>query len=124
MEKKKILIVDDEEHILIMLQSRLVNAGYAVLMATNGKDAINLAKEEIPALIISDIVMPDVDGGDIAAALADDPATKDIPIIFLTAILKKEEEKEKRVVLGRRFMAKPYDPEELLREIDKLLSVH
>jgi CheY-like chemotaxis protein len=124
MEKKKILIVDDEEHILIMLQNRLVNAGYAVLMATNGKDAINLAKKEIPALIISDIVMPDVDGGDIAAALADDPATKDIPIIFLTAILKKEEEKEKRVVLGRRFMAKPYDPEELLREIDKLLSVH
>jgi CheY-like chemotaxis protein len=124
MEKKKILIVDDEEHILIMLQNRLVNAGYAVLMATNGKDAINLAKKEIPALIISDIVMPDVDGGDIAAALADDPATKDIPIIFLTAILKKEEEKEKRVVLGRRFIAKPYDPEELLREIDKLLSVH
>ena len=122
MDKKKILIVDDEEHILIMLESRLINAGYAVLKATNGRDAINLAKKELPALVISDVVMPDVDGGEISAALADDPATKDIPIIFLTALLKKEEEKERQVVLGRRFMAKPYDPEELLREIDKLLG--
>lgn len=124
MERKTILIVDDEEHILIVLQGRLVNAGYAVLKATNGKDAINLAKKEIPALIISDVAMPDLDGGDISSALADDPATKDIPIIFLTGLVKKEEEKEKRILSGRHFMAKPYDPEELLREVDKLLNAH
>ena len=124
MDKKKILIVDDEEHILIMLQNRLDNAGYAVVKATNGKDAINLAKKEIPALIICDVVMPDVDGGDVASALADDPTTKNIPIIFLTAIIKKEEEKEKRLALGVRFIAKPFDSKELLREVDKLISAH
>ncbi|MDP3731409.1 MAG: response regulator [Candidatus Omnitrophota bacterium] len=122
MEKKKILIVDDEEHVLIILENRLVNAGYTVIKATNGGDAINLAKKEIPALIITDVSMPDIDGGGLTAALADDRTTKDIPILYLTALLRKEEEKERRVVLGRHFIAKPYDPEELLREVAKLIS--
>jgi len=119
MEKKKILIVDDEEHILMLLENRLSKAGYAVVKANNGKDAIIMARKELPALIIIDILMPGIDGPKAVGVLEEDPKTKDIPVIFLTALVGKDEEKEKKVVSGRYFLAKPFDPEELLKEVAK-----
>ena len=121
MDKKKILIVDDEENILIMLESRLTHAGYAVSKATNGREAIDIAKKELPDLIISDIMMPELDGGDMSNILKNDPLTKGIPIIFLTGLLKKEEESARKVVQGRYFMAKPFDADALLKAIDRVL---
>jgi CheY-like chemotaxis protein len=116
-DKKRILIVDDEEHMVAILESRLLSAGYAVLRTTSGKEAIEIAKRELPDFIISDVLMPDVDGGDISSALETDPLTKNIPILFLTGLLRKEEEKDRRTLKGRYFMAKPYESEELLRVI-------
>lgn len=122
MNGKKILIVDDEEHILLVLENRLSKAGYSVIKANNGKDAALMAKKELPALIIMDIFMPDIDGPKVVSILEQDPETKDIPVIFLTALVGKEEEKERRVVSGRYFLAKPFDPEELLREVAKRIK--
>lgn len=122
MNGKKILIVDDEEHILLLLENRLSKAGYSVIKANNGKDAVLMAKKELPALIIMDIFMPEIDGPKAVSILEDDPKTKDIPVIFLTALLGKEEEKERRVVSGRYFLAKPFDPEELLKEVAKRIK--
>jgi CheY-like chemotaxis protein len=121
-KKKKILIVDDEEHVLLVLENRLSKAGYSVIKATNGKDAIALAKEELPELIISDLFMPDIDGADVVGMLEQDPKTKDIPVIFLTALLRKDEEKERKIVSGRYFLAKPYDPDQLLKEVAKRIK--
>lgn len=119
---KKILIADDEAHILTLLEARLTKAGYAVIKAATGIEAVALAKKELPQLIISDIMMPDIDGGEVSKVLEADPATKDIPIIFLTALLRKEEEKGRRVVMGRYFIAKPFDAEELLSIVAKCLE--
>ena len=119
---KKILIADDEAHILTLLEARLSKAGYSVIKAATGIEAVALAKKELPALIISDILMPDIDGGEVSKILESDPATKDIPIIFLTALLRKEEEKGREKVSGRYFIAKPFDAVELLRVVEKCME--
>lgn len=118
--EKKILIVDDEEHVLAVLENRLSKAGYSVIKATNGKDAVEMAKKELPALIICDVLMPDIDGGEVLNILRDERTTENIPIIFLTALLKEQE--KGRTAGGEYFMAKPYNPDELLAEVAKRLK--
>jgi CheY-like chemotaxis protein len=122
MDKKKIVVVDDNENILAVLANRLTNAGYEVIKTSNAQVAIDLARSEQPALVISDVAMPDIDGGKLAKILAEDPTTKHIPVLFLTCLLRKEEEKDCDNVCGRRFLAKPYDPEELLKTIALMIA--
>ena len=121
MDNTKILIVDDEKDILTMLAKRLEVAGFSVIPADRGSDTIMLAKSERPDLIILDLEMPDMYGGDIARMLKEDPETKDIPVVFLTGMFPKKEEERGRVVAGHVLFAKPCDTEELLTAIEKLL---
>jgi len=122
MMQKKVLIVDDEEDVLRVVGRRLSDAGYAVIQASNGKEAILLAKKQQPNLIILDIIMPEMDGGEAAQILKSDPLTKNIPILFLTCLLTKEEEKTEKIIAGSYFIAKPYNPEELMREVKRQLG--
>ena len=122
MAQKKILIVDDEKDVVIVLEERLANAGYLVIKAQSGKEAIDAAKDQQPDLILLDIIMPEMDGGEVARKLKGCPETRDIPVIFLTCLFSKKEEKNKgRVIGGNVFIAKPYSTEELLAEVRKLL---
>jgi CheY-like chemotaxis protein len=122
MDKKKILIVDDEPDALFILQKELTARDYSVITANNGRDAISLVRSQHPDLIILDVAMPDMDGGQVAEKLQEGLSTKDIPIIFLTALFpKRKGEEQGRVVAGRVFIAKPYDIEELLIQIEKLI---
>ena len=115
---KKILIVDDEPDILEVLGKRLIDAGYQVIKAQNGEEAIEKAKSELPNLIILDIVMPDIDGGEVAEVLKEYEATKNIPVIYLTCLYTKKEEKEVgHLIKENFFVAKPYDATELLNII-------
>ena len=82
---KKILVVDDEMHILRIVRYKLESAGYEVLTALNGADALKIAREEKPALIFLDIMMPGINGYEVCSELKNDSATKDIIIIMLTA---------------------------------------
>ncbi len=96
--------------------------GYAVIAADNGKDAMALAKSKRPDLIILDLEMSDIYGGDVTRMLMEDPETKDIPVIFLTGTFPKEEEgKRGRMVGGYVLFAKPYYIEELVTAIKKVL---
>lgn len=117
MDTKKILIVDDDAEVLTMLEKRLSSAGYTVLKANNGNDAIAIAQTQLPNLILCDIMMPGQDGGAVANALKSDHTTRNIPLIFLTGIITKKEEKPTGHVHGKRYIAKPYDPNELLKII-------
>jgi CheY-like chemotaxis protein len=72
MGKKKILIVDDERDAMFILEKELAARGYSVIASDNGNDALNLAKSERPDLIILDLVMPDMDGAEVAAKLKED----------------------------------------------------
>jgi CheY-like chemotaxis protein len=123
MSQKTILVVDDEVDVLYLLEKRLSGAGYRVLTATNGREAIDIARREKPQLIVLDILMPVLDGSQTAASLHDDPQTKDIPILFLTCLFTKREERLEGHELGKNFfVAKPYDPHELLTEISKIIK--
>ena len=124
MKEKKILIVDNEVEVLSVLERMLSIVGYSVIEATNAKDAIIIAKDMHPDLVILDILLPDMSGGETANILQNDSTTKDIPIIFLTGLLTKEEAKERSAAEGRRFIAKPYKPDELLGEIRKYLYLN
>lgn len=120
-KKHKILIVDDSQITLRMLEDILSAAGYVVIQSTNGKDAILLARDELPDLIVLDITMPGLDGIDVALSLKNDLKTRKIPIIFLSALVGREIRQGKDVILDSTFLAKPIDRDVLLSEIQKYL---
>jgi signal transduction histidine kinase/CheY-like chemotaxis protein len=114
-----ILVVDDEAHIRELLNQELGEAGYKVQVAENGRDAIEKIREQHPDLVILDVMMPEMNGFDVAAVLKNDPATMDIPIIILSIV----QDKERGFRLGiDRYLTKPIDTELLFREIGTLLE--
>jgi len=116
---KKILIVDDDKIILNILEKCLTATGYSVIKASNGIEGIKKAKSYLPDLIILDIMMPKMTGGDAANAIRQDPVTKNIPIIFLSSSIKKEE-----IISSKKggvyLLSKPFTPKELLERIRRI----
>ena len=125
MNKSKItiLVVDDTRYNLQILSIMLVNQGYAVLEATNGIDAIDLAKTYIPGLILLDIKMPEMDGYQVCSNLKNNPSTQQIPIIFISAIESVEEKIEAFTVGGIDFINKPFHLIEVLARVETHLRV-
>lgn len=124
-ESVKILIVDDDEKSLKLLEARLLILGFKnVITAADGAQALNLAQKEDPDLIFLDIMMPGMDGARVKAKLNENPVTRDIPVVFLTAIVTKEEVKEREgIVAGFPYIAKPYDTAELGEVIHKVIGI-
>ncbi len=120
MEKKKILIVEDEDVMRRMLTLELEAAGYEVCQAAEGNAALEFATKECPDLIITDVLMPQLDGSTFYKELKKNKVTGDIPVIILTARGKMED--SFRVMGVDDFIAKPFDPETLRAKIKILLS--
>lgn len=119
MEKKRILLVDDEPSFTRILKLCLEKTGfYEVREENKGRMAIAVARQFKPHLILLDVVMPDIDGGEVASAIVADNELKDIPIVFLTAAVAKDEE---GVISGYPFIAKPLNTEEVIERIEKSL---
>lgn len=120
MEKKKILFVDDEAKFVRAVKLNLEETGeYEVRIETEGKKALPAALEFKPDLIFLDIVMPDVDGGEAAQRIKADETLKGIPIVFLTALARQEEEKIRDGSIGGHLLAKPVTTERLIECIKK-----
>lgn len=119
--RKKILVVDDEEEILEHLTNILERAGYTVITTSKGKKVLELAQNQRPDLIILDIVLPDMDGSEVARRLAESPSTAGVPVVFLTGILKKEEEINVEKTGKSYIMAKPVTGEDLLEMVSRVL---
>jgi signal transduction histidine kinase/CheY-like chemotaxis protein/ligand-binding sensor domain-containing protein len=116
---KSVLVVDDDSNIRSLLQQELTEAGYAVRLAEDGRKALALIREETPGLVILDVMMPEMNGFDVAAVLKNDPATMDIPIIILSIV----EDKERGFRLGvDRYLTKPIDTASLFREVGALID--
>jgi CheY-like chemotaxis protein len=126
MRGRRILIVDDDEEILSLLEKKLSSDGFEVVVARDGKEALELARTHTPQLILMDIVMPGVDGPEVVALLKDDPTTQFIPIVFLSGIVAEEGEggKFEVKVAGRRFDAipKPFEYKTLLEKVKEYLK--
>ena len=119
---KKILIVDDEAHILHVLSMKLANAGYEVLTAMDGDEALELCSGDLPDLVITDYQMPARSGLELCKALRADPRTKDIPAIMLTARGFDIEPNDMAAAGIAVVLAKPFSPREVLRCVVGLLD--
>ncbi|MEL7508335.1 MAG: ATP-binding protein [Cyanobacteria bacterium J06554_1] len=117
--QKTILVVDDEPHIRQLLRQELEAVGYQVDVATDGMDALNQIKAALPDLIILDVMMPNIDGFDLAAVLKNNPATMGIPTIVLSII--QDQERGYRLGVDR-YLSKPIDTDVLLHDIRTLLD--
>ena len=120
---RRILVVDDDEKMLGLYQAILSSEGFDVLTASRGEDVLKLAIENMPDLILLDVVMPKKDGGEVAQDLLENNKTKNIPIIFLTSIISEEEEKAKHGrISGRFIISKSSNRTELVKKIKEVLS--
>ena len=120
--KEKILVVDDETDILTLLEYNLEKAGFKVVSANDGPDAIEITKRERPDLIILDIMLPSMEGTEVCKILKGGDATRHIPIIMLTA---KGEEMDRIVgfELGADdYITKPFSPRELILRVKAVLK--
>jgi two-component system, OmpR family, KDP operon response regulator KdpE len=115
--RRKVLIVDDEPDIVRALELRLKMAGYDVVAATDGADALMTALTEQPDLVLLDIGLPHGDGHFVASRLRSNGRTAHIPILFLSARSAPEDVGSARSSGAVGFITKPYDPEELLRRV-------
>ena len=119
-----VLVVDDNANNLKLVHTLLKDKGYKVRLATNGEMAIKSARANPPDLILLDINMPGLDGYDTCEALKNDKLTKDIPIIFLSAIKESFDIVRGFDVGGIDFVTKPFKPEVLLARVETHLSLH
>jgi CheY-like chemotaxis protein len=118
-----ILVVEDVPNVLELLEVTLRFKGYPVVTARNGQEALEQVNKEHPALIITDILMPKMDGYALAYRLRADTKTRQIPLIFLSATYVTLEDKQFAISLGAvRFIEKPIDTEEFLLTVAELLT--
>lgn len=118
-----ILIVEDTPANMKLATIILENAGHAVLQAENAPDGIALARANMPGLILMDIQLPGMSGLEAIRILKDDPATRTIPVIALTAFAMKDEEEKIRASGCDGYLAKPFHNKELLAAVDRLLEI-
>ncbi|AGG89719.1 response regulator [Rhodanobacter denitrificans] len=118
----RMLVVDDSPTICAVLGKMLRQDGYAVLKATDGKEAIELARSERPALIFLDIVMPGMNGFAVLRALRHDPLTRDIPIVMISGNPQATEQFYVQRFGADDFMQKPFDRDEVYLRIGQLVG--
>src|SRR5262252_3974632 len=119
---KTILVADDESHILHVVSLKLRNAGFEVVTARDGQEALELAQQEKPDLLITDYHMPQLSGLELCQRLKQDPKTKDIPAIMLTARgyhLEPRDTEESGIL---RMLSKPFSPRHLLSTVNEVLE--
>ena len=121
MSAARILIADDDPFLRELLKHKLSAAGYIVLVAEDGGDALAQCREHTPDLAVLDAMMPIADGFEVLRRLKSDPATAELPIIMLTA-LRREEDVVGALKLGAAdYLVKPFIPDELVARIGRLL---
>ena len=122
--KKRILVVDDTRDIILVLSRRLQSWGYEALTARTGEEGLQVAQDQHPDLILLDVMMPRMKGRDVCAQLKADPRTRDIPVIFLTALGLADHISAGMNLGADDYIVKPFEPAELRERIGVCLSRH
>ncbi len=121
---RKVLVVDDEPDIRRVIALSLAHfAGWQVVQAASGEEALALAGAEQPDVVLLDVTMPGMDGRQTLAALRADPRTANIPVVFATARVRPNDVDEWRTLGARGHIAKPFDPTTIARQISALVGV-
>jgi len=123
MDKKKILVVDDEPDVLRVTSIRLKKLGYNVLTAAGGKEGLDTMRRENPDLVLLDLVMPFMNGAEVCEQVKNDKALKHIPIILFTASGNGAMTAEQIKNIGADdYIIKPFEPEELMGKLEGILA--
>ena len=123
MRKKKIMVVDDEENLIILVKALLEDAGYEVITANNGEECLDKLKRVKPDLILLDMMMPGMSGREVCEKIREKPKTKNIKVAFLTVARFSETGVEVLKKMGvMDYITKPFDNDDLLARVKKLLK--
>ena len=122
MEKRKILVVDDEKHIRMLYQEELEEEGYAVATSDGEEPILDLLDRERPDVVVLDIGMPGGDGHTVANRLKNDPLTMFTPIVFLTARTNQNDFELARLNRVDKYLVKPFQVDELVLAVEELVE--
>lgn len=118
----KLLLVDDEPGLREAVQAYLSQSGFTVEVATNGQEGWDKLQQDIPDLVITDIMMPEVDGYQLLKQMREDPRLKSIPVVFLTARGMTSDRIQGYQARCDAYISKPFDPDELVAVVENLLA--
>lgn len=118
----KILVADDEIYMVRLLELTFKKGGYEIISCRDGQQALALAASELPQLIVLDVIMPGLDGLGALRQLKENPATKNIPVVVLSAKGHALTKVEAELAGASVFLAKPFSPNQLLGEVQKILA--
>ena len=122
-EAEVVLIIEDNDDVREFIRATLAPAGYRLLLATDGLAGVALAQAEVPDLVVSDVMMPGLNGYEVCARLKTDPATSHVPVVLLTARSGDEDKLEGLETGADAFLAKPFNPRELRAQVRNLLGL-
>jgi CheY-like chemotaxis protein len=118
----RVLVVDDEPDVLLLCRLNLEQRGHSVLEAPNGDEALDLAREGGPDLVVLDLMLPGIDGYQVLQALRADDRTSGIPVLVLTAKSLQADRERSRQLGAAAFLTKPFLPDELCDMVDEVLA--
>lgn len=119
---KKVVVVDDDIKVIMLVETALTQMGFQVFSADEGKKALELVKKEKPAVLIADILMPGMDGVALCKAVKDDPETGDIKVILITGVYNQASFKLEMNCRADGFIEKPVDIEEFSRLVNETVN--
>ncbi len=122
---RTVLVADDDERVLALVAATLENlGGVEVLLARDGKEALDIARREKPEVLVLDVLMPEMNGYEVCLALKRDPVTADAKVIMLTSL---DQEFDRRKVFSEigadDYLSKPFRPRELLEKVEHFLAL-
>lgn len=123
MNRKRVLVVDDEPDILKLISVNLELEGFKVLTAKNGLECLETVRQEPVDLIILDVMMPDVNGYQVCQYLKEDDKFKDIPVIILTAKVRKSDQFWSKKIGACLYLTKPFEPLYLVEKVREVLGI-
>jgi len=121
-EGPTILIVDDEPYMIRLLQHHIERAGFRMVKATNGREALERIRDEQPRLVIMDVMMPEINGLEVLAELRKREETRNLPVIIMTANAQRFTREEAEAAGVSAFLTKPFSPTQLMTEVKRQLE--
>jgi CheY-like chemotaxis protein len=119
----RVLVIDDEPDVLLLCKLNLEHAGHEVLGALEAAEGLALAREARPDVVVLDLMLPAMDGYQVLAALQEDAATRDLPVVILTAKAQMKDRMRCWEDGASDFVTKPFPPEQLLDSLDRVMAM-
>ncbi|MDY7008093.1 MAG: response regulator transcription factor [Cyanobacteriota bacterium] len=121
-DQRRLMLVDDDPNLILLVKDYLEFRGYQVTTAENGREALEKLENEIPELIICDVMMPEMDGYTLVQHIRENPATEWVPVLFLSAKGQSQDRVKGLNTGADVYIVKPFEPEELVAQVESSLK--